>query len=141
MAWTIAKLSFTPPATAPSVPYGVRSAALAAHTPLEEAMTDTSALTVAFVARLVARDGMSEEVAGLLAGAVQLANEEAGTIVWLALRSDETTFWIVDAFPTDDARQAHITGPIAQALMANADRLLAVPPEILRADVLASKVP
>jgi len=39
------------------------------------------------------------------------------------------------------ARQAHINGPIAQALMANADRLLAAPPEILPADVLAAKVP
>jgi quinol monooxygenase YgiN len=104
-------------------------------------MSDSPALTLAFVAKLVAKEGLSDEVAGLLAGAVELANDEAGTIVWFALQTDESTFWIVDAFPTEDARQAHITGPIAQALMANADRLLAAPPEILRADVLASKVP
>jgi quinol monooxygenase YgiN len=47
----------------------------------------------------------------------------------------------VDAFATDEARQAHLEGPIAAALMANADRLLAAPPEILPAEVLAAKVP
>ncbi|GGR13093.1 hypothetical protein GCM10010168_33590 [Actinoplanes ianthinogenes] len=52
-----------------------------------------------------------------------------------------STFWIVDAFPDEDARQAHINGPIAEALMANAGRVLAAPPEILPADVLAAKVP
>jgi hypothetical protein len=45
------------------------------------------------------------------------------------------------AFPGPAARQAHITGPIAQALMANADRLLAAAPEILPADVLAANIP
>ena len=38
-----------------------------------------------------------------------------------------------------DARQAHINGEIAAALMANADELLAAAPEILPADVLAAK--
>ena len=38
-------------------------------------------------------------------------------------------------------RQAHLDGPIAAALMQNAERLLASPPEILPADVLAAKVP
>jgi len=103
--------------------------------------TTTEELTVSFVAKLVAKPGVADEVAELLAGALELANEEVGTIVWFALRSDERTFWIVDAFANEDARQAHITGPIAQALMANADRLLAEPPEIMPADVLAAKVP
>lgn len=101
----------------------------------------TPALTVSLVVKLVAKPDTAEEVAQFLAGAVGLANDEAGTIVWFALRSDDTTFWIVDAFPTADDRQAHLDGPIAAALMANADRLLAAPPEILPADVLASKVP
>jgi quinol monooxygenase YgiN len=104
-------------------------------------MSTSSSLTVAFVAKLVAKPETADEVAGFLAGAVGLANDEAGTVVWFALRTDETTFWIVDAFPGQAERQAHIEGPIAAALMANADRLLAEPPEILPADVLASKVP
>jgi hypothetical protein len=47
----------------------------------------------------------------------------------------------VDAFPGDAERQAHLDGPIAAALLANADRLLASPPEINAAEVLAAKVP
>jgi len=98
-------------------------------------------LTVAFVAKLVAKAETADEVASFVASAVDLANDEAGTIVWFALRTDTTTFWIVDAFPSDTERQAHLNGQIAAALMANAERLLAEPPQILPADVLAAKVP
>jgi quinol monooxygenase YgiN len=101
----------------------------------------TPALTTAIVARLAAREETADEVASFLAGAVDLANQEAGTIVWFGLRTDPTTFWIVDAFPGDAERQAHLQGEIAAALMAEADRLLASPPEILPAEVLAAKVP
>ena len=103
--------------------------------------TITPTLTVSFVVKLVAKPETAEEVAAFVAGAIGLANEEAGTIVWFALRTDRTTFWIVDAFPDEAARQDHLNGRIAAALMANADRLLATAPEILRADVLAAKVP
>lgn len=103
--------------------------------------TSTPMLTVAFVAKLVAKSETADEVAAFLTEAVGLANDEEGTIVWFALRTDETTFWIVDAFASAVERQAHIEGPIAAALLANAERLLAEPPEILPADVLAAKVP
>lgn len=96
---------------------------------------------VALVVKLNARPELAEEVSGFLAGAVELANQEDGTPVWFALRSDETTFWIFDAFPGDGERQAHLAGPIAEALLANAERLLAGPPEIIPADVLAAKLP
>ena len=101
----------------------------------------TAASTAALVVRIVARPETRDEVADFLAGAVDLANAEPGTTVWFALRTDESTFWIVDAFPGAAERKAHLDGPIAAALMQNADRLLAAPPEILAADVLASKVP
>jgi len=103
--------------------------------------TTTHKLTVAFVVKLVAKDETADEVSAFLAGAVSLANAESGTVVWYALRTDPTTFWIVDAFASETDRQAHINGPIAAALVANAERLLAAPPEILPADVLAAKVP
>jgi quinol monooxygenase YgiN len=101
----------------------------------------TATPTTALVVKLVARPETRDEVAGFLADAVNLADGEPGTTVWFALRTDESTFWIVDAFPGAAERQAHLDGPIAAALMENADRLLAAPPEILPADVLASKVP
>lgn len=97
--------------------------------------------TVALVVKLSARSGMEEDVAEFLTGAVELANQEEGTPVWFALRTGLSTFWIVDTFPGERERKAHLDGPIAAALMDNADRLLSSPPEINEADVLASKTP
>ena len=101
----------------------------------------TTSLPLGFIAKIVAAPGQSDELAGLLTGALELANDEAGTVVWFAVRSDEVTFWIFDAFPTTEARDAHAGGAIVAALMANADRLLASPPEINPVDVLAMKLP
>jgi quinol monooxygenase YgiN len=93
----------------------------------------------AFVARIEAKRDKAEDVAALLTGALPLAQAESGTVAWYAARTSPTTFWIFDTFGSEDARQAHINGEIAAALMAKADELLAGPPEILPADVLASK--
>lgn len=97
-------------------------------------------VSVALVVKMVAREETKDEVAAFLSGAVELANAETGTPVWFALRTDDSTFWIVDAFPGEAERKSHLDGPIAAALMANADRLLAEPPSISSAQVLASKV-
>jgi quinol monooxygenase YgiN len=96
---------------------------------------------VALVVRLHARETTSDELADVLTRAVAAANEQPGTTVWFALRTDERTFWIVDAFPTERDRRDHLGGPIAAALMEKADALLTRPPEILPASVLAAKLP
>jgi quinol monooxygenase YgiN len=96
--------------------------------------------TKSFVARIVAKPGQEEHVAKFLAGALPLAQAEATTAVWFALRTSTNTFYIVDAFADAAARQRHIEGPIAAALMKHAGELFAEPPEILPADVLAEKV-
>jgi quinol monooxygenase YgiN len=101
----------------------------------------SSPVTKALVVRMTARVETRDEVARFLAGAVDMANAEAGTTVWFALRTDDSTFWIVDAFPGEAERQAHLDGQIAKALLANAERLLTSAPKILPADVLAAKVP
>ena len=93
----------------------------------------------AFVARIEAKPEKAEEVAALLTGALPLAQAEQGTVDWYAARTSPTTYWIFDTFGSEEARQAHINGEIAAALMAKADELLAGPPEILPADVLAAK--
>jgi quinol monooxygenase YgiN len=102
---------------------------------------DTVSLTAALVVKLVAKPDEADEVRTFLADAVRLANQEQGTIAWFALRTDTITFWIVDAFPTDAERQEHLEGAIASSLLANAERLLDRPPEILPAEVLAAKLP
>jgi quinol monooxygenase YgiN len=82
-------------------------------------------VTKALVVKLTARSETATEVGEFLSGALELANQEAGTVNWYALQTDETTFWIVDTFPSDTERTAHLEGPIAAALMENAERLLA----------------
>jgi quinol monooxygenase YgiN len=93
----------------------------------------------AFVARIEAKPEKSEDVAVLLTSALPLAQAETGTVAWYAARTSPTTFWIFDTFASEEGRQAHVNGEIAAALVASADELLAAPPEILPADVLAAK--
>ena len=106
----------------------------------ETTVSTPAALPYAFVAKIVAADGQHDALGDLLAGAVELANEEEGTIVWFAVRTHPDTFWIFDAFPDEAARDAHANGAIVEALMAN-QQLLGAAPEIMPADVLASKLP
>ena len=94
----------------------------------------------ALVVRLVAKAGKEEEVAAFLAGAAPLARGEAFTPVWFALRTAPNVFWIVDAFASDEDRSKHLGGDIARALMAKTPELLAEPPAIEKAEVLAAKV-
>jgi quinol monooxygenase YgiN len=98
-------------------------------------------LTVSLFVRLEAKPGKEEEVAAFLKQGLALANQEATTPLWFALRLGPATFAIFDAFEDESGRQAHLTGPIAQALMANAPKLLAAPPVIERMDVLGAKLP
>jgi quinol monooxygenase YgiN len=94
---------------------------------------------LALLAWLEAKPGKEEEVADFLKSALPMAQEETGTVKWYAWRTGETVFGIFDTFETEEARDAHLNGPIAAALMANADRLLAKPPLIEKLDILAEK--
>lgn len=90
--------------------------------------------------RLEAKPGKENEVAAFLQQGLQLANQEAGTLLWFSLRLGPTTFAVFDAFQDEAGRQNHLNGPIAKALMANAPSLLAVPPSIEKAEVLGAKL-
>lgn len=94
----------------------------------------------ALLARLEAKPGKEAAVKDLLISAVTLANQEARTTVWFALKLGPSTFGVFDAFADEDGRQAHLNGPIAQALMANAPALLSKPPQIDPVDVLGAKL-
>jgi quinol monooxygenase YgiN len=98
-------------------------------------------LTRGLVARLEAKPDKAEEVAAFLDQGLELARQETTTPLWFALRLGPTTFAIFDAFEDETGRQAHLSGPIAQALMAKAPELLAASPVIERVDVLGAKVP
>ena len=96
---------------------------------------------VALWVRLEAKPGKEAAVEVFLKSALPLANQEPATPVWFALKIGPSTFGIFDAFPDDAGRSAHLNGPIATALMANAAELLSSAPSIEKVDVLASKLP
>jgi quinol monooxygenase YgiN len=98
-------------------------------------------MSVGLLVRLDAKPGKEAEVTAFISGALSLAQQEPATTTWFALRLGPSTFGIFDTFPDDDGRQAHLTGPIAAALMAKASALLSVPPAIEKVDVLAEKLP
>ena len=93
------------------------------------------------LARLEAKPGKEETLAQFLASALPLAQAEAGTNSWFALKLGPRTFGIFDTFANEDGRQAHLKGEIAKALFAKADELLSQPPSIEMAEILAAKEP
>jgi len=98
-------------------------------------------MKVALFVRLEAKPGKAEEVANFLRGGLPLVEQEPATLAWFGIRLGPTTFGIFDAFPDESGRQAHLSGKVAAALMAKGPELLAQPPVIEKADVLAVKVP
>ncbi len=97
-------------------------------------------IKVALFVRLEAKAGKEADVEKCLVAGLSMANREATTPLWFALRLGPSTFGIFDAFSDESGRQAHLTGPIAQALMANAPTLLAQAPSIEKLDVLGAKL-
>jgi quinol monooxygenase YgiN len=91
--------------------------------------------------RLEAKPGKEKEVTQFLQAGLGLAQQEGTTPVWFALQLAPSTFGIFDAFADEAGRRAHLNGPIAQALTANAPKLLAQAPSIERIDVLGTKLP
>jgi quinol monooxygenase YgiN len=98
-------------------------------------------ITKGILATTVAKPGKEAELASFLASALPLAEQEPGTIAWFAIKIDDRTYGIFDVFDDEAGRQAHLNGPIAAALMANADELLAEPPDLKMIDVIAAKMP
>jgi quinol monooxygenase YgiN len=101
----------------------------------------TASVAAGLIVRLEARPGREDELATFLESALRLVADEPETVVWLAVRSGRSSFAIVDAFPGDAGRQAHLDGPVAAALLARADELLADAPAIEHVDVLAARLP
>jgi quinol monooxygenase YgiN len=96
--------------------------------------------TKALLVKLEAKPGKEDAVEEFLLSALPLVEGEPGTYPWFAIRFDSTTFGIVDAFPDESARDAHLNGQVGKALSARADELFASAPEINPVDVLAHKL-
>lgn len=93
----------------------------------------------ALVVILEAKPGKEGEVQQFLEGGLPIVRGEPATTHWYALRLSPTRFGIVDTFPGNEGRQAHLGGQVAAALMAKSPDLLSSPPRIEQVDVLAAK--
>jgi quinol monooxygenase YgiN len=96
---------------------------------------------VALWVRLAAKPGREADVENFIRGGLPIVQEEPATTAWFGLRLGPSTFGIFDAFPDEAGRQAHLSGRVAAALMAQAADLLSKPPSIEKIDVLAAKLP
>jgi quinol monooxygenase YgiN len=97
--------------------------------------------TKALFVRLEAKLGKENEVAKFLRDGQSLVQQESATTAWFGIQLGPTSFAIFDAFPDDAGRDAHLSGKVAKALMEKTPELLAQPPKIEKADVLADKLP
>jgi quinol monooxygenase YgiN len=97
-------------------------------------------VNTALFVRLEAKPGREADVANFLRNGLPLVEEEPATTAWFGIRLGPSTFGIFDVFPDEKGRQAHLSGRVAEALMAKAPELLAEAPRIEKADVLAAKL-
>ncbi|PYJ55520.1 MAG: antibiotic biosynthesis monooxygenase [Verrucomicrobia bacterium] len=97
--------------------------------------------TKALFVKLEAKPGKENEVAKFLRDGQGLVAQEPATTAWFGIRLGPSTFAIFDAFPDEAGRDAHLSGKVAKALMEKAPELLAEPPKIEKADVLADRLP
>ena len=88
---------------------------------------------------LEARRGRENALAEFLASGLALAARESGIERWYAFRISSNRFGIYDTFVDSEARDAHLSGALAQALEAVTDDLLVRPAEIRPLDVVAAK--
>ncbi|MFK7787222.1 MAG: putative quinol monooxygenase [Crocinitomicaceae bacterium] len=87
-------------------------------------MNDTKKETIGLLVIMKAKQGKEQEVKNFLLGGLELVNQEPQTSSWFAFQIDDNTFGIYDTFEAEEGRQAHLTGEVAKALLANAGDLL-----------------
>ena len=97
-------------------------------------------VTVGLWVPLEAKPGKEQELADFLESGRALVDEEPGTTAWFAIRLGPSSFGIFDVFEDESGREAHLSGKVAEALMAKADDLLATPPDIQKVAVIEAKL-
>ena len=88
---------------------------------------------------LKAKPGKEAEVEAFLSQGALLAKEEPLTVNWYGVKMAPGVYGVFDTFAGEEGREAHLSGEIAKALMANAPDLFSNEIRIEKMDVLASK--
>jgi quinol monooxygenase YgiN len=98
-------------------------------------------VNLGLLVRLETKQGRDFDVEEFLRAALPLVRQEPGTTAWFAVRFGRSEYGIVDVFPDETGREAHLAGPVAMALKDQTDALFAHPPRIQKFTVLADKLP
>ena len=98
-------------------------------------------ITRGLLVRLEAKPGQESAVEDFLRSSLPLVQREAGTTAWFAVRFGRGEYGIFDVFPGDAEREAHLAGPVAQALRTRGEQLFSRAPRIQKLVVLANKLP
>ena len=94
---------------------------------------------LALYVKLVPKKGKEAQVEAFLKQGAEMSKSEAGTVHWFGLKEDDTAYSVFDTFETEAARDAHLNGEIAKALMASAEELFSEPPQIHKITILGDK--
>jgi quinol monooxygenase YgiN len=91
---------------------------------------------------LISKADQVENTSDFLVKGRELVQQEPETIQWFAFKyaSTPNSFAIIDTFATQSGQSAHLAGPLASALRANAGELLSIASDIAQFKVLASTV-
>ena len=90
---------------------------------------------------LEAKPGKEADVEAFLKQGAQMAEAEPGTVSWYGFKEDDGNYAVFDTFDEEDGRDAHLSGEIAKALMADADTLFAnTPLKIHKIRMIADKI-
>ena len=95
--------------------------------------------TKAIWVMLKARLGMESAVEAFLKQGAAMSHDEPKTVTWYGVKLGEGTYGVFDTFDDEAGRDAHLTGEIAKALMANASALFSNEIRIEKMDILADK--
>jgi len=88
---------------------------------------------------LKAKPGKEADVEAFLKQGAAMSNDEPQTVTWHGVKLGPGIYGVFDTFDDEAGRDAHLTGEIAKALMANASTLFSNELQIEKMEILANK--
>ena len=88
---------------------------------------------------LKAKPGKESDVEAFLKQGASMSYNESQTVTWYGVKMAPGMYGVFDTFDDEAGRDAHLSGDIAKALMANASTLFSNEIKIEKMEILASK--
>ncbi len=88
---------------------------------------------------LKAKPGKEADVEAFLKQGAVMSKDEPKTVNWYGVKIAPGMYGVFDTFDDEAGREAHLSGEIAKALMANASTLFSNELQIEKMEILADK--